>query len=720
MAYTLPTTGTDPKTTTKELLEALIDSAIATVSSTGISGFIYATDTADGLARTSDGEGFFTASSLQLIFWLNDAGAATQLSEIGTPLTEVQVNELRANYASIAADAVQTGLDVLATGADAAQTALDRIETGADVITSIGLVADAQSARDLTETYAGIDHRAATWAALALVSGLTGEVGYVGPEDTGTHTDPIAAGTVDNEGVYTWAANGLGSAQAERIASTGLAGLQTRINSAEEKLILTDAGNALLGELTDTGVLPKLSALWVPATSLEGAALFNITESAEYKTTNFGATFETKVGFTGNGSSAYLNTNYEPFSDAAYGQDDAHVGFWIAGANAQEGKGFAGMQGGTGRFLFQPRTTGNAALVRFNSTTTKVINDIFDSRGHMILNRSGASAVQVYRNGGLLASGTEVSAVKLAGNLFVLAQDAVGTSNSARTVSAIHAGSSLTATDAANLSSALNTYLAAIQSIPEIDLFFVAAQSNAQQGSATPPAPTVINGLNYGGSSNQLEAAWGALDTVGFTAKGGAFTGTLWPAFANNWFRATGRVACIVNYARGSTALLAAADTGSGNWSSTGTLRAVAVAKFNKARSEIAPLGKIVSQRVIYMQGETDATEHNGTTVSAATYQAELELLAAYFEANIAGGIAETAVIQTGVHRDGSFATGFAAIQDAQNDACFAGNALRLVNTDAKNHADKMADTLHYNQQLLNYIGGRVAAITASGEELAT
>jgi len=129
-----------------------------------------------------------------------------------------------------AADAAQTALDRVATGADAVATAADVVSTGADVVATGADVVAAETARDLAETYAGVDHRAATWADLALIDGLAGDVGYVGPEDTGTHTDPIATGTVANEGLYTWAADGLGSAQAERTASTGLAGLQTQID----------------------------------------------------------------------------------------------------------------------------------------------------------------------------------------------------------------------------------------------------------------------------------------------------------------------------------------------------------------------------------------------------------------------------------------------------------------------------------------------------------
>ena len=138
---------------------------------------------------------------------------------------------------------------VAATEADAAQTALDRIATAADVVTSTGLLADTTAARDLAETYAGIDHPAATWAALAAISGLAGETGYVGPEDAGTHTDPIAAGTVPNEGVYTWAADGLGSAEAERTASTGLAVLQSQIDAVAADLATVSDGLDVTGTI---------------------------------------------------------------------------------------------------------------------------------------------------------------------------------------------------------------------------------------------------------------------------------------------------------------------------------------------------------------------------------------------------------------------------------------------------------------------------------------
>ena len=132
------------------------------------------------------------------------------------------------------------------------------------------LVADAQSAvtdsetaqtasetaRDLAETYAGIDHRAATWADLALISGTLGDYGYVSADDTGTHTDPIATGTVPNAGVYLWAANGLGSAQAERIdglASTGDASITAIVARGGGRGETNEADIALSFTFEDTG-----------------------------------------------------------------------------------------------------------------------------------------------------------------------------------------------------------------------------------------------------------------------------------------------------------------------------------------------------------------------------------------------------------------------------------------------------------------------------------
>lgn len=50
-----------------------------------------------------------------------------------------------------------------------------------------------------------------TWAALSGMTGTTaGQGGYVDDNDTGTHTDPVAGGTVKNAGEYSWSASPAG------------------------------------------------------------------------------------------------------------------------------------------------------------------------------------------------------------------------------------------------------------------------------------------------------------------------------------------------------------------------------------------------------------------------------------------------------------------------------------------------------------------------------
>lgn len=119
---------------------------------------------------------------------------------------------------------------------NAEQTTLDREQTGEDRAAAsdsatvandqagVATVkaAEALDSAGLAATYAGINHRTASWTALAAISGTAGQTGYVSDDDAGTHTDPITSATVSNAGVFAWAADGLGSAQATRIGSTGI------------------------------------------------------------------------------------------------------------------------------------------------------------------------------------------------------------------------------------------------------------------------------------------------------------------------------------------------------------------------------------------------------------------------------------------------------------------------------------------------------------------
>lgn len=178
--------------------------------------------------RRSDGalkNGIVTYESL-------DVSAIEALGPNGALVADA-VEQVQNQAETVDAQAGQVALQSAQVAADREATEVHSEAAGASALAALQAETAAEAARDLAETYAGVDHRAATWSALAAISGVSGDVGYVGTDDTGTHTDPVAGGTVANEGVYRWAANGLGSAQALRIGSTGLAGVRPAITALQ-------------------------------------------------------------------------------------------------------------------------------------------------------------------------------------------------------------------------------------------------------------------------------------------------------------------------------------------------------------------------------------------------------------------------------------------------------------------------------------------------------
>ena len=150
------------------------------------------------------------------------------------------IAQLAASAASTAADAVSTAADAVATAADAVATAADRVQTGQDVTATAADRALAQTAATDAQSSA---LTVATWA---ILNGLTGSTDGTGAEvldaDTGTHTDPVAGGTVNNAGRYSWSATPAGW---ERIGDTGLS---AKVDNADLEVRLTETSGALLTE----------------------------------------------------------------------------------------------------------------------------------------------------------------------------------------------------------------------------------------------------------------------------------------------------------------------------------------------------------------------------------------------------------------------------------------------------------------------------------------
>lgn len=235
-----------------------------------------------------------------------------------------------------------------------------------------------------------------------------------------------------------------------------------------------------------------------------------------------------------------------------------------------------------------------------------------------------------------------------------------------------------------------------------VDLFIIAGQSNAEgRGTGGPDVPAGAGYEIDGGAIRHLA------DPVG-----GAASGSAWPALANKWRALTGRTAFVAEIAYGGSGLVE--GVGSGNNWTTGTLKAAAAGVGADAQgwlSESQTLGKVF---IIWAQGERDAISVDGETVTGALYEAALDDLVEFFDANLPqmDGFLISAL---GLQNDGEMTPEYAEIRVAQESVA-ADRADTHVAFDRAQYfpgESKMTDNVHYNQTGLNEMGEAIAVYAA-------
>lgn len=234
--------------------------------------------------------------------------------------------------------------------------------------------------------------------------------------------------------------------------------------------------------------------------------------------------------------------------------------------------------------------------------------------------------------------------------------------------------------------------------LPRIDLFVIVGQSNAEGRGDSLQSPVSTNGLYISNA--------GVLTDPLADPVGGASTGSMWPAFSNEWFDLTGNRAAFVECATGGTPLLP--DTAGSNWSPSGSLRSAVPAIVTTAMATVSGVSghQLGNVYFLWCQGESDAQAINGTTITGALYKTALKDLATYFKAQVPQMV-EMAVIQTGRYGPNTQAAAWAEIRQAQEDACSESSLLRMIYRGAASFVTnaQMVDTLHWNQVALNKAG---------------
>ena len=223
----------------------------------------------------------------------------------------------------------------------------------------------------------------------------------------------------------------------------------------------------LVRSLKTAALFSKLDRLSLYVAENEASALTDII-TRRLSTNVSGTTFTVDGGYTGDGASSYINTNYNLVSDAVnYSLNSAHHSLWMLSATEAAGVNvnFDGVYDGTN---LTDMITGISPQVigRVNSPSEDIPGNGTDGyRGHWLANRSSATDGQLYLNGVQVGTNNALSAGGVpAFNMFVFARNNFGSPAlfTAGPIGCFSAGASFNATEAAAFSGILRAYMAAV------------------------------------------------------------------------------------------------------------------------------------------------------------------------------------------------------------------------------------------------------------------
>jgi len=167
--------------------------------------------------------------------------------------------------------------------------------------------------------------------------------------------------------------------------------------------------NTLVEDLKTAGVWDKLDVFYVFATDGDGDyATLNWKAPSSHQVTKVSSpTFTANVGFTGDASSAYLDTNYNPTNDAInYALNAASFGFFISdeGTYTTTSLSDFGSPDSVNRAWYR-RTTNRFYI---NSSGYTVVT-AYTANTFVHANRNGSNTAQVYHDGTLVDSPTNAA-----------------------------------------------------------------------------------------------------------------------------------------------------------------------------------------------------------------------------------------------------------------------------------------------------------------------
>ena len=226
------------------------------------------------------------------------------------------------------------------------------------------------------------------------------------------------------------------------------------------------AQNTMVEALVDNGVWIKLDIFYVFAQSTNGGneALKNWKLPGTYDCTLANApTFTALEGFTGNGTTQSINTNWKPLSNGVnYTQNNASAGVYVRNNIARAEFEFGAVSPtNIGNTVLETRRNDNYMIGRLNQGGGDDYVASTDSRGMWIINRVISTSAVYYRNKGVFKVGSTASTGLIDLDFYLLGYNSNGApaALSTKQISMFFTGGGLTQGDIDNLTNAFETYM---------------------------------------------------------------------------------------------------------------------------------------------------------------------------------------------------------------------------------------------------------------------
>jgi hypothetical protein len=218
--------------------------------------------------------------------------------------------------------------------------------------------------------------------------------------------------------------------------------------------------NTLVEDLKTAGIWSKLDVFYVFATDGDNDyATLNWKSPSNNEATKVNSpTFTDNIGFTGNGSSAYLDTNFQPVNGSQYTTNSASFGVYSQSDLSVAANYYPVATAAKSRLK---RTNIASGDNRINSLSPSPTISFNANTGLVGLNRPSSTQVQALQSDGTLGSLSTATAASIqVKNMFFL--NYIDSSYSAAQISLGWAGGHFTSTEWSDYVTAVDNYLGAI------------------------------------------------------------------------------------------------------------------------------------------------------------------------------------------------------------------------------------------------------------------